>query len=104
MTPETVKFALAAGSQQHALVAALLAEGLSEAAAWTVVRAASVAHLTEQLAGLAAAPVEDEAAFARAEGRRLSLSAALSVEAAELLSNLTAALGAGALSPAHSVG
>jgi hypothetical protein len=103
MTPNDVKSALSSGLHKPFVVATLIAEGLPEAIAWTVVRAAAMAHLTEQLAGLAVAPVEDEAELAVAEGRRTSLAFELSVEAGELLTSLGAALAGGAIL-AHSGG
>jgi hypothetical protein len=102
MTPIAVKTALCSGLKKPSLVAALVTEGVPEPLAWTVVRAAALANLADELVGLAEVEVIEE--DAAAEGRRILATYEMRTEAVELLSSITAALAGAAASPATAAG
>jgi hypothetical protein len=97
MTGHDVKAALAAGRKKPSLVIALLSEGYPEPYAWALVRAAEVAHLSEQALQLSAAAIDDDGeVLTPDDGARVQLAVRLSVEAEELLDLLSGPLRPGA--------
>ncbi len=93
MTADALRSALAAGTPQHKLVLALIAEGKDESTAWNLVRAAGLVNMTEELTVLAAgAPTADGESYEAGDGRIITLAAKMTVDAAELLKLLSAPL------------
>lgn len=95
MPPTTTTIAkslalLASGEKRPTVVMALVGEGMTEAAAWRMVRTLEAQLVSGELLALAGETPSDGAHAARIENRRVHLIATLSVLTGELVSLLGA--------------
>lgn len=95
MTPTTTVIArtlahLAAGEKRPTVVMGLVGEGMTDAAAWRMVRTLEAQIASAELLALAAQTPTDEADAARIAAHTMRLTATLSVLTGELVSLLGA--------------